>query len=219
MSALSRSGFVVLTVLAILSPHGAPAQTPPFEGVIVRREQHGERVTTSRMLFRDGRMRMESDSGVGIMDSRARRMTILLPSARAYMEMDIPRGDASDERAPRVARTGRRETIAGISCEHWTITDDDDSTSDVCVASGINVWPYFQSFMQEGGGMRDFIRTLARDGYFPLSERSSDDDNVSIVTSVERTPPDAALFSPPAGYRRMTAEEYGREMMRANRRP
>ena len=215
-------GAVVAGLLA-LSAQAAVAQAPAFEGTIVRHDSSGSgRVTVTRWLFRGGKMRIDADSGAMIVDSRTRRMTMVLPQLRGYMEIDIPNDAGDAEAAPEVQRTGRRATIAGTACEYWTITESDGEVSDVCVASGINVWPYFETFLGQDA-KAGFIRSLARNGNFPLSEQKQGSESRDVVVSISRTAPDAALMAPPAGYRRMTMEEYGAEMARQmqqqNRRP
>lgn len=227
MFACSRARAVrgaAMAGLLALSAQPAFAQTPVFEGTIVRHDSAGSgRVSETRWLFRGGKMRIDSDSGSMIVDSRTRKITMVMPQIRGYMEIDSPAETGAAEAAPQVQRTGRRETIAGMSCEHWTVTEDDGDVSDVCVASGINVWPYFESFLGQDPKAA-FIRSMARNGNFPLSEQEEGKESRDVVVSVSRTPPDAALFSAPAGYRRLTMEEYGREMMQLyqqqqNRRP
>jgi hypothetical protein len=124
-------------------------------------------------------------------------------------------GKAPDFSKMKVTATGQRETIAGITCEHYLFQNTekpDDPPIDICGAPGLG----FMGMAGQNNSMmpstaallrsqnRDLAR-LARQGFFPLkmtfSERQHPEKKlVWVATQIDRHRPDAALFQPPAGY-------------------
>lgn len=197
-------------------PAGAAAQS--FEGRVTA-EMGGSPVV---IIAKDGKSRMEmSTSGMQmtmIMDYQAGQITTLMPAQQMYMRMDMKQmeqmarsmGQTGTD-APKFTRTGKRETIAGISCEHILMELKDGKQMDVCAASGMG---YFGAGGGAPGGrggpglpagyeqlMREF-----QDGFFPLRMESIEGTKrtqMMLVKSVERQRVDPALFEVPAGFQEM----------------
>ena len=198
-------------------PAGAAAQS--FEGRVTA-ELSGSPVV---IIAKDGKSRMEmSASGMQmtmIMDYQAGQITTLMPAQQMYMRTDLKQmeqiarsmGQTGTD-ALKFTRTGKRETIAGISCEHILMELKDGKQMDVCAASGMG---YFGA----GGGapmggrvgpglpagyeqlMREF-----KDGFFPLMMEAIEGTKrtqMMLVKAVERQRVDPALFEVPAGYQEM----------------
>ena len=122
---------------------------------------------------------------------------------------------APDFSKMKVTATGRRETIAGISCEHFLFQNTetpDAKPMDMCGATGMG----FMGMAGEAGSMMPSTITLlrsqnpelariARQGFFPLKMTypGPHGDVSWTATSIDRRRPDASLFQPPAGYTEM----------------
>ena len=115
--------------------------------------------------------------------------------------------------------TGKTETVAGITCQHWLLGDKQEM--DMCLAKGMG---YF-GFGGQSGGVLDKLKNLAlRDkikaqldanpefakfvegGAFPLKMdkiENGQSKTIMEVTSVERKSLDDSLFTVPADYKKM----------------
>ncbi len=135
-----------------------------------------------------------------------------LQMAKGFLGKGGDAGAAPDFSKMKVTATGRRETIAGITCEHYLVESTerpDDKPMDLCGAPGMG----FMGMAGQAGSMMpstiallrsqnpDLAR-LAREGFFPLKMTFPGEhgDGVWTVTSIDRQRPEAALFQPPAGY-------------------
>lgn len=203
-------------------PAGAAAQT--FEGRVTA-DMSGTEVV---IISKDGKSRVEtSASGIPmtmIMDYQSGSMTTLMPAQRMYMRMDLKQmeqamrgmgtGDATSA-PPKFTRTGRRETIAGIGCEHVVFEAKDGKQMDVCAASGMG---YFGAGGSGGGPMGrgrgapgipagyEQLMKEFRNGFFPLKMEMVEGTKRTqymLVKQVERQRVDAAQFEIPAGYSEM----------------
>jgi len=130
-------------------------------------------------------------------------------------EMTKVAGKNSPIDFPKVTSTGKTETVAGLSCEHWLIGDK----TDVCMAKGLG---YFGG--GGAGGVLDKLKNLAlRDkikaqldanpefakflegGAFPLKMANIENGQpktIMEVTGVERKSLDDSLFTVPADYKK-----------------
>jgi hypothetical protein len=150
-------------------------------------------------------------------------VTMLFPQTKTYMTMnggemaeEMTKGDGKGPSFdfPKVTSTGKTETIAGITCEHWLM----DEKTDVCMAKGLG---YF------GGGSNnilDKLKNLAlrekikaqlntnpefakfiEGGAFPLKMaqiENGQSKTIMEVTAVERKSLDDSLFNVPADYKK-----------------
>ncbi len=215
MKLRSLTVFPTLLVLA-----ASPGQAQGFEGAVTIRMQ-AERGMEMQQLIKGDKVRTEMGSrgqeGVMIMDGGAQTMTMLMPSEKMYMVMDLRAAAAgqpmppSDE-TPKITKVGTSETIAGRTCDNYLVGDKQDM--EVCAAKGLG-------FYMSGGGpgagrspmgrvpnLRDeAIMREYKDGFFPLriSRVAGGKREVMMeVTRIEPKPVDAALFQVPAGYQKMS---------------
>ncbi len=215
-------------VVAALAPTILHAQGS-FEGVITSRATMAGGTPTEMKYYQKGpRMRQESTMGgqasASIVNTSTGETILLMPATRQYMVMNLNdmarQMPAGPQRPPdlskmKVTATGRRETIAGVPCEHYLFSDATSSgTTDICGAAGMG-------FMGSGsGGMgaipstTGFARAsnpqlaaLARRGFFPLKTTVTAPDGSTMtwqVTRIERRTLETSLFAPPAGWTRMS---------------
>ncbi len=182
----------------------------PFEGsIVMNMGGDGEKPREVAYMVKGGRIRMEIPGGRGetmtmIMDPAERKVLMLMVAQKMYMEQTMGAAvvdSAAKGKAATIKRTGRTETIAGYKCEHVTVTEASGATTDVCAATGIG------SFRMPSGGERggppraEAWEGALGDAGFPLKVQKGD-EVIILVTKVEKKTLDAALFEPPAGFRK-----------------
>ncbi|MGH7561908.1 MAG: DUF4412 domain-containing protein [Gemmatimonadales bacterium] len=213
-----------LAVASLLALPSALAAQAAFEGAVTVRLTSG--TTTAEPVFhvKGSRTRMEFNmagaQAYQIIDLSKDQLITVVPSQRMYMTMDIKEAAkaAPVPQTPtagyKVEETGRKETIAGISCEHYRMIDaDGQREADVCLARGIGTFMGFGGGApgRPGGmpGLPPEMRELAakfKDGAFILKAEMKEGGRTigsMEVTKVERKKVDDAMFVPPAGFQAM----------------
>jgi hypothetical protein len=201
-----------------------------FEGVVNIKMHAGAEPMNMVYQIKGQRTRMEMNGPQGpavvLMDMSAGSVTTLMPQMKMYMSMDLaniagrttPSGTGT---LPKLTATGKKETVAGHSCEHWLVGDQQDV--DMCLAKGLG---YFGMGQGPGrGGLSDALKLFSRDpktaaqiaadpqwsklmegGAFPM-KISRIENGVARpmmeVTGVERRKIDDSLFNVPSDYREM----------------
>jgi hypothetical protein len=169
----------------------------------------------------------QSFTGVMILDMKSGKQMILMPPTKTYMELNLKEigeqlKDGKDStKAPKLTSTGKQETIAGYTCEHWLVGDD--QKTDMCVAKGIGFFGFGSN--EQSGGPLNALRNLNIDpemtaqieanpelkkfiegGAFPLKITEIENGQpktIMEVTGIERKPLDDSLFTLPPGYKKM----------------
>ena len=207
----------------------------PFEGTITAKMGGGGQPVEFRYAIKGNRGRFEvmgsqdrSKTAVMLMDMSSRTQTTLIPQTKMYMttnwgeiakEMTKNAGKESSGDFPKVTSTGKSETVAGITCQHWLLGDKQDM--DMCLAKGMG---YF-GFGGQSGGVLDKLKNLAlrekfkaqldanpefakfvEGGAFPLKMdkvENGQSKTIMEVTSIERKSLDDSLFTVPADYKKL----------------
>ncbi|MGH9754176.1 MAG: DUF4412 domain-containing protein [Blastocatellia bacterium] len=207
-----------------------------FEGEITAKMFTDAQPMEIRYATKGSRMRAQmqlSTSGPQmdaiLMDFSSGTQTMLFSQNKTYVTMNLSEmagemtkeaGKDSSGDFPKVTPTGKTETIAGLTCQHWLIGDKQDT--DVCMAKGLG---YFAGGGGGGGGILDQLKNLAlrekikaqldanpefakfvEGGAFPLKVahiENGQSKTILEVTSVERKSLDDSLFTVPAGYKKM----------------
>ncbi len=204
-----------------------------FEGAITAKLFTDDQPMEIKYATKGSRMRVETQlsrgsaqSGVMLMDLASGTQTILIPQNKSYMTMNwgetmgmMSKGKDSATDFPKVTSTGKTESIAGYTCQHWLIGDKQDT--DICMAKGLG---YFGGG-GEAGSILDKLQKLAfgdkmkaqlasnpefakfvEGGAFPLKMsqiENGQSKTIMEVTNVERKPLDDSIFSVPADYKQM----------------
>lgn len=206
-----------------------------FEGAITARMFGGDRPIEIKYAIKGTRTRVETQlsqgsaqTGVMLMDLSSGEQTMLMPQTKTYMTMNWAEmagkmakeaGKETSDDAFKVTSTGKTETVAGLTCQHWLIGDEQNM--DVCMAKGLG---YFGGGGQSGG-IFDKLKGLAlgdkmkaqlaanpefakfvEGGAFPLKIAQIENGQpktIMEVTSVERKSLDNALFTVPPDYKKM----------------
>ena len=201
---------------AFLCIAGPAAAQAPFEGIItlkVRQSETAEPMPVKTMI-RNGVTRVEVASPMGQMavvaDPAKGQTLMIMDDQQAYMEQPMPNTAQMAERMkaagrePVVTKTDRKETIAGYSCDHYTVKVDTLSF-DACLAPGIASYPSMQGGGRggRGGGGTGWLAMVGDGKLFPLRvTRSGSTTAIVEVTAIEKKKLDAGLFSVPAGYQK-----------------
>lgn len=222
------------TLLGVLRSNPAAAQgtfegmvtykisTPDGKTAVIRYYQLGSRVRQE--------VQVEGQTASTITDGTTGEMTTIIPQRKQYMVMNLKQaagalapmaGAMGKRQAPvdyskfKVTATGRRETIVGVSCEHYLFENTEQRSrgqTDICAAGGMG---FMGSPYQAGALMPSTaamlrannpeLARLMRRGFFPLKMTMTEGGKQSVfeATAVDRHRPDAALFTPPPGYSRL----------------
>jgi hypothetical protein len=225
------------------APSAASSSGGDFEGTIAMKMETENQQGAEMTYFLKGRhARIETKMGdapehqaVMLWDLEGAKMTTLMPSRKMYMTMDLKetaegmkeaasqmkksQGEVVETKFPKLTETGKQETIAGYTCEHWLMGDKQDI--DMCVAKGLG---YFGMGGQGGGGLGS-LKNLAfgpkllaeaaahpewvkflEGGAFPLKITALEDGKVKMnmeATRIERKSLDDSLFAVPPDYKEL----------------
>jgi hypothetical protein len=210
-----------------------------FEGTITM-QMRGESEKGAEMTYflKGSHTRIEvtapdhpEGQAVMLWDLENAKMTTLMPMRKMYMTIDMRQTAESmknhpqdlekigdeDRKFPKLTETGKRETIAGYTCEHWLMGEKQNM--DICVAKGLG---YFGAGGQGGGGFSTlknlaFSPKLLADaashpewvkflegGAFPLKMTSTEDGKVTMnmeATKIDKKSLDDSLFAVPPDYK------------------
>jgi hypothetical protein len=148
-----------------------------------------------------------------IFDQSSNKITVIMDTQKMYMEIDPSAAQAHAQAAhtpAKIVETGKHETIAGVDCEDWDITESNGKKVSVCIAKGV-------AFFDFGGGMRPggadsasaWMDELRAKKAFPLKAVETDPTGKELsrmeVTKIEKKSLDDSLFTVPAGYRSMAS--------------
>ncbi len=218
-----------------------------FEGIIgMRMDAENQKGVEMTYFIKGQHSRIETNlaqipegQSVMLWDLEGGKMTTLMPSKKVYMTMDLKetaegvreaarkmKGSKDEEKEdtkfPKLTSTGKQETIAGYSCEHWLMGEKQDM--DICVAKGLG---YFGMGGQARGGFGS-LKNLSFDpkllataaahpewvkflegGAFPLKLTMLENGKVKMkmeATRIERKTLDDSLFSIPPGYKELNMQ-------------
>lgn len=207
-----RRSLFGLLALAVLSPAVAiaSASAQAFEGVISMHMpgagRDGQPNPDIEYMARGGKLRVNVKSPLGQLGMigvpAEKKIYLLMDAQRMYaeqpMQIDASAAAASAMRDAVVTRTGRKETIAGVECEHLLVATQRDTT-DLCITKSLGT--FFAATM--GMNVPAWQRRLMADGAFPLRVSRKDGTTQMEVTKVERKRLTDAMFTVPEDYARM----------------
>lgn len=214
-----------------------------FEGTIeMKMEGEDKKGAEMTYFLKGGHTRIEVKSpenlegqAVMLWDLENAKMITLIPSKKMYMSIDMKEAAESmkdvtknmkknqgeeESKFPTLTDTGKTETIAGYTCEHWLMGDKQNI--DMCVAKGLG---YFGMGGQGGGGFSS-LKNLAfspkmlaeaathpewvkflEGGAFPLKMTSTEDGKVKMnmeATRIEKRSLNDSLFAVPPDYKELS---------------
>lgn len=144
-----------------------------------------------------------SKKGILLTPEEKLAMTVSLESLKASANRATPPGGSKEASAPpKVEKTGKKDVVAGYSCEVWNVSHD-GKKSEACVAEGVS-WVDLPSF---GGPTPSVaLAALANEANrFPLRAISFDakgaEETRMEVVKVDKKKLEDAVFVPPPDYR------------------
>jgi hypothetical protein len=243
--ACRRAGEPASNSSAPKSSTAASSGAADFEGMISLKMENEAQNSMEMTYFLKGRhTRIETKAlsvpeaqSIMLWDMEGGKITTLMPARKMYMTIDMKaaaeemkgmakdmkksRGEEDDAKFPKLTPTGKQETIAGYTCDHWLMGEKQEL--DICVAKGLG---YFGMGGESGGGDFSAFKNFAfspklldeaashpewvkflEGGAFPLKLQVVDEGKVKMsmeATRVERRVLDDSLFAIPAGYKEMT---------------
>lgn len=214
------------SIVLVASAVPAAALAQGFEGVqqFQVTSQDGKAMTMTQ-ISRGGRVRMEMPAmaamgggGEGaymLVDWKTHDMNMVMPGRKMYMAGNLDsmavRMPSRDGQDGKITNTGKKETVAGISCEVWRFegtANGKPTTIDMCLAKGAGlVAPAGGAF---GGGrpgsMNPAITKMMKEGYGVLKASRVVDGKpqpiVELLKQEKRTVA-ASEVEVPAGFMRM----------------
>lgn len=221
MTAVRLGATALLLIGSALPDTQVLRAQPAFEGAITMRmtskTPQGEFNQPIEYLMRGGKVRVNLAAPPGmpvagasvIMVPQEKKMYMLLAAQNAYMEVAIPdsaaalaevtkRAPAADDR--KIVRTGKMETVAGMTCEHVKITSKTGS-GDVCLSKELGRFVNPTSAMRPTGDA--WFGALGNE--FPMKVTLADGSVPIEVTKVERKRLSNDLFVVPGTYNKVTA--------------
>ena len=246
---MSRSFVLAAAVLALpLTAERGLGQV--FEGsVTFKMTMEGQSMETK--YYSNGqRARSEMNMGgrpmITIIDYAEAKGYTLLPDQKKYFMMDMNAmadlakgmGEAMGDKNPKnpknpdfsklpkitVTPTGQKETVAGYTCEHYTVQSE-KTDMDFCVAKGLGNYSMPGGSGMGGGmggggvlaalaanpGYKQLI-DMAKEGFFPLKFKMSEGGTVKLTseaTEITKGPVSADLFAIPADYTEIKMPGFG----------
>jgi hypothetical protein len=227
----STASIIVLGI-SVAGARSAAAQDAGFDGTLTY-QIHGENGKTMTLVTasKGSKLRVEMADpsnpmrgGAFVIDGDAHTRMMIMTQQKKYIVMPESMtgamggmgmggtGNSPDAaNAPKFSftKTGRTETVAGVSCQviHGTGTNNGKTQeADICIAKGVGFNPGTWASLggQAGGGNgMAAVRDAVGPGNGILKMTSTQDGKPEFdveVTKIDRTPVGDDAFSPPAGY-------------------
>lgn len=196
----------IATLAVIVAPAMARAQgAGQFEGVVTFQSEGGRSFDYS---IRKGVIRIdmndENRKAAMIMNPAAHKMYMLMPEQQMYMEMKVPEGDALEGtgKDAKPVRTGKSDVVAGHKCDYWKV-EEDQGEVDVCLTNDLGGFQAFSNHMI--GDAAAWQKAIGKNA-FPLRvilHKDGEEQVALEATKVEKKSLDAAMFTPPASWKKM----------------
>jgi hypothetical protein len=215
ISVLRLAPFVLATLAALACNSSGSGFGPNFEGEVTMKTTRPNAPDATMTIKAKGeKLRLEIPTPDGKTASalylpRENKMVVLLDAQKAAMDMDLGAPGApqpnTNPQTSAVEKTGKKETIAGVSCEDWVIKDPIGARTETCVAEGL---PYLDlDSLRHGGAGTAWKQEMRAKKTFPLRSIEFDKDGKELsraeVTAVKKEKLDDALFTVPVGYSMM----------------
>jgi hypothetical protein len=223
---------IIVLGLSVAGVQRAAAQANGFEGVTTY-QMHSENGKTMTMVAtsKGNKLRLDvnnpanpAQGGSFVMDGDAHTRTLMMAQQKKYIVIPesmagamggMGKGaDAADAKKLTFTKTGRTETVAGVTCQviHGTGTDSNGKTEegDMCVAKGVGFNPTaWQSLAGQAGAGNSGMAAVSDavgpgNGILKMTTTKAGGSGFSMeVTNINKSSVPDDAFSPPAGYTQM----------------
>jgi hypothetical protein len=197
----------------------APGFLTGFEGDVVLQVTSSRRVQRVAVTVKGATMRFElpesmrgassgSVASYALVDAGTRRIRTVLSDRRAFVELDFAR--PSTAAGTRVEKTGHTDTVAGIPCEDWELTNAKSGRALVCVSTERAPWLDVPALGLPHADLL-WVPEVFDGKHFPVRAIEYDaagaEDGRIELTKLERKVVDDSTLAIPAGYRKMEVGE------------
>ena len=214
---------IVLAAAGALIAVPAHLSAQRFEGVMqfVSYESHSGQPDTITQMTKGSKLRIEGMGRAGALIFDGNSRIIIIPEQKAYMDMpaDLGEREATAEASKHkgtAERTGKTETIAGITCEDWHFkgakADGTPEEGDACVAKGAGMM-----INQLSGGMAGRYFKAAGPEFAEAVKNGAGVMKVTtngklsfVAVKAQATSVPDAMFAPPPDYTKMDMSQMGR---------
>lgn len=207
---------VLLTVLLTFIIASVSFSQKPFEGRVEYKLTGDDNESTKMSYFiKEGKMKIDvagEDEGSGsmIFDTKNKKMLILMPEEKMYMEMSTQmmesKMEESDIKDSDMKRTGEKRDILGYTCEKW-VYKDDDNIVESWITNELGTFMFISDPMGRKQRPR-WQSELESEGFFPMEvvvkDESGEIESTMTVTAVEKKSLDKSMFEPPKGYQKFS---------------
>jgi Domain of unknown function (DUF4412) len=218
-----RAGAVTWFSLCALGSTPAVLGAQTFEGTITMRinapgrgaTAQGQATMPQQMEYqvRGGKVRVNLGGGMAggmamLAVPQEQKIYMLMVAQQSYMEMPMvpPSAAASAAAAAadevKVTRTGRKEVVAGFTCEHVLLTPAKGEGTDMCLTTALG--RYMDPMQGMRRGPAPAWQKQIADG-FPLKVSLPDGSVAMEVTKVEKKRLANELFSVPANFTKIAS--------------
>jgi hypothetical protein len=192
------------------SAAASAAANAPFEGeiVVAVKDEASKKLPASITYDVKGNKVRYAPAAAplhAVTDLDAQLVSVIDDAQKAYDSIDAkPAANAKAAPAPKVVKSGKTETIAGLGCEDWSI-DDGHEKVDVCASKGI---PFFDvaSDAKPGSAETAWGAVLTSEKAFPLRvvvrDESGKEQYRADATKADRRKIDDAVFLTPGTYKK-----------------
>lgn len=207
----------VPSVLALGGMMPVTLAAQAFEGSVTMRVNTGARgsaqgggAATQQLEYqvRGGKVRVNLGGPMGGMAMLAvpqeRKLYMLMAAQQSYMEMPFAEAANAASSVPepdvKVIRTGKKETIAGLSCEHVLVAQGKSQPTDMCITTELGRY-VDPGQMMRAGAVPAWQKQIG-DG-FPLKVTLPDGTVIMEALAVVKKRLSNDLFSVPSNYNKM----------------
>ncbi len=199
---MSLTRFLACVLGAATGPATLAAQG--FEGVITANHVTHGVARTETIQVKGARWRMEGGADKILIDDGSGMLMLVSPERHAYIHAPVGFAGANARlKDIALTPTGKRETVAGVSCEYYEAHDPHhpDNGGTACITSDLGFIGITGELNFCAGG--EAVHRQFSKGCFMLKQLDAGGKTTFEVTKIEKKPVNDATFAPPAGYAEM----------------
>lgn len=183
-----------------------------FEGSITLRTTRGSATPVDMVVKAKGdKIRFETPDPTGKMNAAIyvpakNQIVVVYDAIKSTMAVDLSSPSAApntNAATSDVEKTGKKETISGITCEDYVVKDPSGKRTETCIAQGIAFFDL--AGLRSPGGGSSWSRQMRDKKMFPLRsveyDASGKEQSRSEAVSIVKEKLSDSLFEVPDGYR------------------
>jgi Domain of unknown function (DUF4412) len=201
--------FVLIASMFVFSDKVSAQEN--FEGKVSFNVFDNGNMHSMDYYMKDGKICFDANEKEGrgqfIMDPSSKKIMIIMPDQKMYMEMEMPVAKINAETQKEIdkgaefSKTGETKEILGHDAEKWIYKNGDDQ-GEAWLTKDIGSFIWFNNPMMNDASKPQWMKDLKEGGYFPLMV-TENGKKVFEVTGIEKKSLDESLFEPPAGFKKM----------------